>query len=165
MVMAAVLSLSLFGSVGTFADTPLDLRGRVVDENGLPLADAQVRLEQVGGQTFSTVSDDAGYFSLPNLPAGEYTVRIEKPGFFVLVDQKIQLAAETTDFAFTLNHEEEVRERVDVTVPENRIDPATTQSTEALSSTEIRDVPVPSSHNLQQSLVAMPQVLRDNQDL
>ena len=113
----------------------------------------------------SAVSDDAGFFSLPNLSPGEYTVRIEKQGYFVLADQKIQLAAENTEFVFTLNHEEEVREKVDVTVTENRIDPTTTQSTESLSSTEIRDIPVASSHDLQQSLVAMPQVLRDNLDL
>jgi len=118
-----------------------------------------------GGQVLSAVSDDAGFFSLPNLSPGEYTVRIEKQGYFVLADQKIQLAAENTEFVFTLNHEEEVREKVDVTVTENRIDPTTTQSTESLSSTEIRDIPVASSHDLQQSLVAMPQVLRDNLDL
>ena len=197
-----LLALLLFGSAGSAADTPLVLKGRVVDENGLPVGDAQVKLEYVGGptipqqgtptagtqtvpatagqgappaggqaapanggQVLSAVSDDAGFFSLPNLSPGEYTVRIEKQGYFVLADQKIQLAAENTEFVFTLNHEEEVREKVDVTVTENRIDPTTTQSTESLSSTEIRDIPVASSHDLQQSLVAMPQVLRDNLDL
>jgi hypothetical protein len=162
--MATALSLLLFWSVSTLADTPLVLKGRVVDENGLPVGDAQVKLEDAGGQTFSALSDDAGYFSLANLSAGEYSIRIEKVGYFVMADQKVQLAAEATDITFTLNHEEEVREKVDVTAPENRIDPTTTQSTESLSGKEIIDIPVPSSHDLQQSLVAMPQVLRDNQD-
>ena len=111
------------------------------------------------------MSDGAGFFSIPNLTSGEYTVEIEKRGYFVLAGQRIQLAAESGEFTFTLNHEEEVRERVDVTVNENRIEPATTQSSESLSSTEIRDIPVASSHDLQQSLVAMPQVVRDNLDL
>jgi hypothetical protein len=164
-ITAALLMLQLFGSVSKAADTPLVLKGRVIDENGLPVGGAQVKLEQAGGHVFSAISDDTGYFSLPNLSPGEYTIRVEKQGYFVLADQKIQLAAESTEFAFTLNHEEEVREKVDVTVNENRIDPATTQSTENLSSTEIRDIPVPSSHNLQQSLVAMPQVVQDNLDL
>ena len=165
ILCAGLLALLIFRGAGFAADIPLALSGRVVDENGLPVGGAHVKLEATGGQSFSAVSDDAGFFSLPNLFPGEYTARIEKPGFFVLSDQKIQLATDSTEFVFTLNHEEEVREKVDVTVTENRIDTTSTQSTVSLSGTEIRDIPVASSHDLQQSLVAMPQVVRDNSDL
>ena len=191
------------------ADAKLALHGRVTDENGLPVGDAQVKLEllnriegrplqtpgpppaqsgdgrptppqaggpgplpsggqaptQLSGPTFTAVSDEAGFFTLPDLSPGEYMVRVEKPGYFVLANQKIQLTADNTEFGFTLNHAEEVREKVDVTVSENRIDPTSMPSTAALTDTEIRDIPVPSSHDLQQSLVAMPLVLRDNSDL
>ncbi len=162
LVTAAMLALLLLASVSGAADTRLALKGRVIDEDGLPVGGAQVKLEQAGGQIFLATSDDAGYFSVPNIPAGEYTARVEKLGFFVLADQKIELQAATTEVSFTLNHVEEVREQVDVTVPENRIEPGMTQSTESLSGKEIIDIPVASSHDLQQSLVAMPQVLRDN---
>ena len=165
LVLAVLLALVLLAGAGSAADTLLVLKGRVIDENGLPVGGAQVKLELAGGQSFSAASDDAGYFSFPNLPPGEYEARIEKLGYFVLANQKIELRPESTDFTFTLNHEEEVHEKVDVTVPENRIDPATTQSSESLSGQEILDLPVPSSHNLQQSLVAMPQVLMDNSNL
>lgn len=151
-------------SVGYAADTRLSLRGRVTDENGLPVGGAQVKLEFVGGLALAAVADDAGYFSIPNLTPGEYTAQIEKRGYFVLANQKINLKSDSGEFSFTLNHEEEVHEKVDVTVPENRIDPSTTQSTESLSGKEIIDIPVPSSHNLAQSLIAMPQVLMDNSD-
>jgi Carboxypeptidase regulatory-like domain len=183
---AGLLLLLMLGSAGGAAGSGLELKVRVVDEDGLPVGGAQVKLELVGaptnggqvaptntgqvppasgGPTFSAVTDDAGYVSFLKLSPGEYTVRIEKQGYFVLADQKIQLAAESTEYAFTLNHEEEVREKVDVTVAENRIDPSRTESTETLSGAEIRDIPVASSHDLTQSLVAMPQVLKDNQDL
>ena len=165
MAMALMLTLLALEGARVAADTPLVLKGRVVDENGLPVSGCQVQLEVPGGQSISTASDDAGYFSFRNLPSGTYTIRIERPGFFVLANQKIELSAESTEFTFTLNHEEEVREKVDVTVTENRIETTSTQSTEALSGMEIRDVPVPSSHNLQQSLVVMPQVVRDNSGL
>ena len=165
LLTATLLVLLLAGNASGAADTLLGLKGRVTDENGLPVGGAQVKLEGAGGQIFSTVSDDAGFFTLQNLSAGEYTVRIEKPGFFVLANQKVQLAAESAEFTFTLNHEEEVREKVDVTVTQNRIDPTATQSTASLSGNEIRDIPVPSSHDLTQSLVAMPEVVRDNSDL
>ncbi len=101
---------------------------------------------------------------MANLPAGVYDVRVERTGFFLLANQKIELKAGSAEFTFTLNHVEEVREQVDVTVPENRIEPGVTPSTESLSNQEIIDIPVASSHDLLQSLIAMPQVLRDNQD-
>jgi hypothetical protein len=94
-----------------------------------------------------------------------YRVRIEKLGYFILENQTIDLTAASGEFAFTLNHEEEVHERVDVTVPQNSIEPTMTQSTETLTSKEIINIPVASSHNLLQSLVAMPWVLMDNSGL
>jgi len=137
-------------------------RGRVLDENGLPVIGAQVKLETAGGLPFYAVTGDSGYFAVAQLAAGEFTVRIEKPGYFVLQNQKVQLAADSGEFAFTLNHVEEVHEKVDVTAPTEQIETSTTQNTETLSDTEIIDLPVASSHDLLQSLVVMPQVLRDN---
>src|SRR3974377_1567422 len=92
-------------------------------------------------------------------------VRVEKPGYFVLANEKSEMSADLHEFELTLNPAEEVREKVDVTVSENRIDPTSMPSTAALTDTEIRDIPVPSSHDLQQSLVAMPLALRDNSNL
>ncbi|HUN63077.1 MAG TPA: carboxypeptidase regulatory-like domain-containing protein [Candidatus Sulfotelmatobacter sp.] len=146
----------------TQATATLTLHGRVLDENGLPVIGAQVKLETAGGLPVYTLTGDSGYFTVANLAAGEFTVRIEKPGYFVLQNQKVQLAPDSTEFGFTLNHVEEVHEKVDVTAPTEQIDTRSTQSTATLSNTEIIDIPVASSHDLLQSLVAMPQVLRDN---
>jgi hypothetical protein len=153
--------------VGSFvaADTPLTLRGRVVDEDGLPVAEVQVKLEGLGKAKISALTDDAGYFSIPNLPPGEYSVRMEKVAFFVLQGQTIQLAPGATEFSFTLNHIQEVREKVDVVADPNRIEPTETPQSATLTSTEFFYIPVPSSHDYQQSLVALPQVVRDNQAL
>jgi len=160
-----LLALLVVGSVSWAADPPIVLNGRVVDENGLPVGGAQVKLEVAGGQIFSAVSDDAGFFSIANFPTGEATVQVQKRGFFVLAGQKIEVSASSSEFTFGLNHEEEVKEKVDVSVTTEQIDPAQASQTEELSAKEIRDVPVPSSHTLQQSLVVMPQVVRDNFNL
>lgn len=161
-ITAAMFALLLVTSVSGARDARLTWRGRVTDENGLPVGGAQVKLELPGGLSFSAATDDTGFFSIPNVAPGEYTARIEKRGYFLLANQKIELKPESGEFSFTLNHEEEVREKVDVTVPANRIDPGTTQSTESLTGKEIIDIPVPSSHDLAQSLIAMPQVVLDN---
>ena len=161
---ALLLVLLLLACAAGAADTRLTLGARVTDENGLPVAAAQVTLEVSGGLTLSAVTDDAGYFSIPNLSPGEYAVRIEKRDYFLLAEQKIDLRPDSGEFSFTLNHVQEVHETVDVTAPENTIDPTTTQSTASLTNKEIIDIPVASSHDLLQSLVAMPQVLRDASD-
>ncbi|HTB93846.1 MAG TPA: carboxypeptidase regulatory-like domain-containing protein [Candidatus Sulfotelmatobacter sp.] len=163
-VAAATMALLLVGSF-VAADTPLTLRGRVVDEDGLPVAEVQVKLEGLGKAKISALTDDAGYFSIPKLPPGEYSVRMEKVAFFVLQGQTIQLAPGATEFSFTLNHIQEVREKVDVVADPNRIEPTETPQSATLTSTEFFYIPVPSSHDYQQSLVALPQVVRDNQAL
>ena len=140
-------------------------KGRVVDEDGLPVAGAQVKLEYPGALDLLVKTDDAGFFSFRDLPPGEYTASVSKDGFFLLAGQKIAWKADGTEFTFTLNHVEEVREQVEVTVPAHGIDPASTPSKETLTSKEILDVPVPSGHDLEQSLVIMPQVLRDYSNL
>jgi len=163
IVAFAAVALLLFG--GAAADTPLTLHGRVLDENGLPVANVQVKLEGFPGNDFIARTDDAGYFSLPNLQSGSYSIRMEKTGFFVLSGQTIKIAADLLEFTFTLNHVEEVHEQVDVIADPNRVDPTSTVQSATLTSTEIFYIPVPSSHDLLQSLVALPQILRDSKDL
>jgi hypothetical protein len=161
-VAAATVALLLAGSFGA-ADTALTLRGRVLDEDGQPVAGVQVKLEGLGKPKISALTDDAGYFSIKNLAPGEYTVQMEKVDFFVLRGQTIQVAAGSTEFSFTLNHIQEVRETVDVVADPNRIEPTETPQSATLTSTEFFYIPVPSSHDYRQSLIALPQIVRDNQ--
>ena len=158
------MALLLAGSFGA-ADTPITLRGRVLDENGQPVAGVQVKLEGLGKSKISGLTDDAGYFSVKNIAPGEYTVQMEKVDFFILRGQTIQVAAGATEFSFTLNHIQEVREKVDVVADPNRIEPTETPQSATLTSTEFFYIPVPSSHDYKQSLIALPQIVRDNQAL
>jgi hypothetical protein len=135
----------------------------VLDENGQPVAGVQVKLEGLGKPKISALTDGAGYFSIPNLVPGEYGVQMEKVDFFVLRGQTIQVAPGATEFSFTLNHIQEVREKVDVVADPNRIEPTETPQSATLTSTEFFYIPVPSSHDYQQSLIALPQIVRDNQ--
>src|SRR5208337_4519970 len=99
------------------------------------------------------------------LASGAYTVQMEKVDFFVLRGQTVQLSADSSEFSFTLNHIQEVREKVDVVADPNRIEPTETTQTATLTSTEFFYIPVPSAHDYQQSLIALPQIVRDNQAL
>ena len=141
-----------------------DCRGVVLDENGVPVVAAQVRLEDSDGHPYRTETDLAGRFVLRNLSPGDYKAEVRKKGFFVLSGETVSLRAGNNEVSLVLNHEQEVREKVQVTAPSNQIDTQDTSQRSTLSAQEIRDIPVPSSHVLQQSLVALPEIVQDNRD-
>jgi hypothetical protein len=58
------------------------IRGRVMDAQGAPVAQAKITVvnEQTKFTRSETTNDD-GYYVLPNLPLGSYTLTIQKEGF------------------------------------------------------------------------------------
>jgi len=136
--------------------------GVVLDENGVPVAGAQVTLQDSAAHFYQTQTDGAGRFAFSALTAGDYKAEARKEGFFVLAGQAVVLHAGSNELSLVLNHEQEVREKVQVTAPANQIDTQDTTQRATLSARDIRDIPVPSSHTLQQSLVALPEIVQDN---
>src|SRR5712691_7931931 len=156
-----VFLCGVFGAAARAADSA-DCVGVIADENGVPLAAAQITLQSSGGRNFRTETDGAGRFTLHNLPAGEYKIEARKEGFFVLAGQMVTLRAGANELTLTLQHAEELHEQVQVTAPANQIDPQDTTKRETITAREIRDIPVPNTHILQQSLIALPEVVQDN---
>ena len=64
-----------------------------------------------------------------------------------------------------MNHEYEIRSQVDLVSTPHEIVPEQTRHEEELVAHEIRENPVPSSHNLQNALPAIPGVVQDNNGL
>ena len=159
--VCSVFSCGMFSAAARAADTA-DCVGVIVDENAIPLAAAQVTLQNTAGRNFKAETDGAGRFTLRNLAAGEYKVEARKEGFFVLAGQSITLRSGPNDVALTLKHAEELHEQVQVTTTPNQIDTQDTAQRESITAQEIRDIPVPNSHVLQESLTALPQVVQDN---
>src|SRR5216683_8032031 len=139
-----------------------DCSGVIVDENGVPIAAAKISLQSSTAQTFRAETDGAGRFVLRNIPADDYKVEARKEGFFVLAGQTITLRSGSNDVTLTLKHAEELHEQVQVTAVANQIDTQDTAQRESITAREIRDIPVPNSHVLQESLTALPEVVRDN---
>jgi hypothetical protein len=141
-----------------------ECRGIVLDENGVPVVAAQVSLEDSTRRPYRTETDLAGRFVIHDLSSGDYKAEVRKKGFFVLSGQIVSLHAGSNEVSLVLNHEQEVREKVQVTAPSNQIDTQDTAERSTLSAQEIRDIPVPSSHVLQESLVALPEIVQDNRN-
>lgn len=156
-----VLWSGVLGAPARAADSA-DCAGIIVDENGVPLAAAQITLQNSEGRNFRTETDGAGRFTLRNLAAGEYKVEARKEGFFVVAGEPLTLHAGGNELTLTLKHAEELHEQVQVTAVANQIDTQDTAQRESITAGEIRDIPVPNSHVLQESLLALPQVVADN---
>jgi len=136
-----------------------------LDENGVPIGAAQIKLEHGSGKTYGAETDGAGRFTLRNLSAGDYKVEVRKQGFFLLSGEVLTLRAGPNEVTFTLNHAQELHEQVQVTAPSNQIDTQDTAQRSTLTSRDIRDIPVPSTHVLQQSLVALPEIVQDHRNV
>ncbi len=136
--------------------------GLVLDENGVPVAAAQLKLEDTSARVYRTETDGAGRFTLKNLPTGDYKLEVRKEGFFLIANRAVTLQPGPNELNLTLNHAEEVHEQVQVTAPANQIDPQDTAQRNTLTAQDIRDIPVPSPHILAQSLTALPEITQDN---
>jgi Carboxypeptidase regulatory-like domain len=161
-IVALLALLCGFTATKISAADSSECAGVVVDENGVPIPATNITLQSSTGQNYRAETDGAGRFLLRNLPAGDYKVEARKEGFFVLAGQTASLRPGPNDIHLTLKHAEELHEQVQVTASANQIDTQDTTQRETLTAREIRDIPVPNSHILQESLTAMPQVVQDN---
>src|SRR5690349_160833 len=82
-------SFCVAGSIALFAclaysqvDTSTAFRGLITDSSGGTVASAVVTIRNAAtGEERSTVSDANGFYSLPSVVPGTYTVRVSHPGF------------------------------------------------------------------------------------
>jgi hypothetical protein len=118
-VCRASLFLLVLGSQISFAQTQAingSIRGRVVDQTGSPVAQANVTVEnaQTGFSRSLETSED-GYYVFPNLPLGGFSVRVQKSGFQTqrhtgivldagteaVIDAQLQVGATSTSIEVT----------------------------------------------------------------
>src|SRR6202167_6566594 len=87
-----LLSVGLYGQAvsGT-------ILGTVTDPGGAAVTNAQVTIVLTGQQTtYSTVTNESGNFTQPDLPSGTYTVTVAAPGFKKETRENIALLTNTT---------------------------------------------------------------------
>jgi hypothetical protein len=161
---AVFASLCILAAVQVQAADSADCTGMVLDENGVPVGAAKIRLGRNNGPEYRAETNDAGRFTFRTLPAGDYKVEVRKEGFFLLTDYAITLRAGHNEVSLTLNHEQELHEQVQVTVRPDQVDPQDTAQRSTLTARDIRDIPVPNTHVLRQSLIALPEIVQDNQN-
>jgi hypothetical protein len=159
---ALLLFLFLPNASAQLAPPGAQLRGSIVDENGLAVPAVEIILRAPDGKLLTIYSDETGRFALDSVVPGEYRASLRKAGFFRLADQALLLVAGENQVSFALSHEYEVHEKVDVRSSANPIEPEQTTHQRTLVARDIRALPVPTSHDLRSALPAVPGVLLDN---
>ena len=96
------------------ATAGVQLQGSITDENGVPVSSVQITVKPRGGSAQYAYSDDTGHFEVVVPAPGEYLVSLSKPDYFRLTDQVVPLQEGTNEVSFTLSHEFEVHESVEV---------------------------------------------------
>ena len=143
-------------------DAQVAITGRVVDENGAAVDGALVEFRAAEGAMVSASSDPAGNFQASLAAAGEYTVRAERPGFFVFTGSRQAFDAGSQQLTIRLNHLQEFADRIDVTYSPPAIDPQQTSERKELANTEIQGVPYPAPQDYRNALPMMDGVVQDN---
>jgi len=133
----------------------------VTDENGVAVRSARVQLQPPAPAIpLRCETDFAGHCEFTALPPGTCELRVEKAGFYVVVQPDVEAGA-TANVDVTLSHPRETREVVNVTESAAAIDPAQISTKEELSGAEILDIPYPSPHDYRNALTFIPGVTPD----
>jgi hypothetical protein len=71
-----------FGGLPLQADDTGSLWGRVVDSEGIPVVKARIHIEGISNGVRATLeTDDSGYFRIPGMRAGQYTIWMQASGY------------------------------------------------------------------------------------
>jgi hypothetical protein len=159
MACLAIL-MSLFAAAR--ATAAVQLRGAVVDENGVPVNGVQVTIKSKSGITQYAYSNDTGHFEVSLAAPGEYLVSLSKPDYFRLTEQAVPLQEESNDVSFTLSHEFEMHSSVEVRSSAKQIDPLEPEHKEIFDAQDILDLPTYSTHDLAAYLPMIAGVTEDN---
>ena len=136
------LAILAIASFAIPARAQVAVSGRVVDETGAGIAGARLTARaQDGGALVSASSDLAGNFKLAVPIAGEYDLRVEREGFYVFTSHNQRFDEAQSQFAVTLNHQQEYPEKVEVKDSPSGIDPQQPAARHELDNTEIQAVP------------------------
>src|SRR5262245_40726224 len=141
-------------------EPPLVLRVR--DENGAPVVSAKVYLHAEGARLVGMWETDfAGRVTMSGIAPGLYQMRVEKQGFFSAKLEQLEVGkAESYDL--TLEHEQEIRDSVDVSSAPPTIDLTRTVASDEIGAREITNLPYPRKRDFKNMVAYLPRVHQDS---
>ena len=118
------------------------LSGRVADTSGGSVSKAKVTVASAATGFSRTVqSSDAGEYSVPSLPAGEYAVSVEFTGFGKQTKNVVLQVGQAAELDFTLTPGS-VAEKVEVAATSELLEPTRTEVSTVITERQIVNLPV-----------------------
>lgn len=139
-MLTALLSVESFGQATI---TYAQLNGTVQDASGRVLPKASVLLRSLDtNQTYKSVTNDAGFYVVPNLPPGRYEEVVEYSGLGKYTNSGIVLSVgQTATVNLTLKLAT-VRETVEVTTEVPPVEPTRTELSQVIDTKQIESLPI-----------------------
>jgi len=119
------------------------INGIVTDSSGAVVPGANVTVTNKGTQeTFKTTSNASGYYTVPNVPSGDYDVRVEKEGFEACLNRGVHLdPAQSVESSCALKVGQ-VSQTVEVQASAVNVDVSDTKVERTVNSTQMEQLPV-----------------------
>ena len=142
--MVMVFALTVFLGVPTLAqETRGDITGRVVDEQGRVVPGATVTATNKGtGAARTATTNDAGEYTITQLPAGKYDLTVEAKNFSKALAQNFELnlgATVTQNFELKPG---ELTATVNVTSEGNPVETTTSELARNITPAEVQNLPL-----------------------
>lgn len=130
--------------------------GTVVDTSGGVIAGAQVTVKNIDtGISYNTVTGPEGFYTVPNLPPGQYDVRVQYAGFKTGVSSgNVVNVEENSRVDFTLSAGN-VSQTVEVRAQTPMVDTTTSDIGSVITTTQVNDLPL-NGRIFQQMLTLVP---------
>ncbi|MFN3322117.1 MAG: carboxypeptidase regulatory-like domain-containing protein [Bryobacteraceae bacterium] len=160
--MAASCHLvGLFFLLVATAVAEVRLAGKVTTETNAPIGSARVSI-YADSFRFHTVTDPAGAFQFVLPAPGEYTLAVEREGYFDLT-RSVRLDEGENEATLVLTLLREVFESVEVTDSASAVGLDSTVAQETLSGNQILNIPYTGTSNLKNAVRLLPGAVRDTQ--
>ena len=159
MVLGLALFLSEMPASGQIHTPHPMVTVTVLDEDGLPVPDAQVTLSEPGRPAIQLRTDYAGRCTYSVQQDSPYQLEVQKPGFYR--SSESQTDAHQQIIEVVLAHEQVVRTQVNVISSTAGIDPEQTSDKSTFNTPEIVNIPYPTSRDIRNLLPFTPGVVQD----
>lgn len=144
LVISILLVLALPPHLTAQTDQTGVLKGRVVDQNGTPIANAQVNVSlEDGSYPAQTMTDDNGTYRMGFLKPGLYTVTVRTIGYRPVVNTGVRMTAAQTTTLDVMSQSAPVQlEAITVQAEATLIERTTQQVNTTVRAGELQTLPV-----------------------
>lgn len=138
----AILMVSALYALGQ-ATIFSQISGAVKDSTGLPISGAKVQVTQTNTSlTRSAVTTTDGVYTIPNLPVGPYTLRVDKEGFSPFIQTGIVLEVNTNPEINVTLTVGSLQQQIEVQANAAMVETQTTSVGQVIDQHQVVDLPL-----------------------